>query len=112
MAGHALEVLRVGDLRGEMVRIGLEQEFLGEAALVWILTVRLQRVRWKYGERAYRYALLEAGHIAQNVYLAATALGLGACAVGAFLDDDLHRLLGIDGREEFALYLLAVGRPA
>ncbi len=112
VAGHTLEVLRVGDLRGEMVRIGLEQEFLGEAALVWILTVRLQRVRWKYGERAYRYALLEAGHIAQNVYLAATALGLGACAVGAFLDDDLHRLLGIDGREEFALYLLAVGRPA
>ena len=63
----------------------------------------------RYRERAYRYALLEAGHIGQNVYLAAEAAGLGACAVGAFFDDAVNRLLEIDGVEEAALMLVPVG---
>jgi SagB-type dehydrogenase family enzyme len=54
--------------------------------------------------------LLEAGHIGQNLYLAATSMGLGACAVGAFLDDELNDLLDVDGKEEAALYLMSVGR--
>jgi SagB-type dehydrogenase family enzyme len=86
------------------------QEFLGEANLVLVLTAIFQRLRWKYQERAYRYALLEAGHLGQNVYLAATSMGMGACAVGAFLDDGLNGLLGVDGKDEAALYLLAVGK--
>ncbi|HEY68776.1 MAG TPA: SagB/ThcOx family dehydrogenase, partial [Thermoflexia bacterium] len=61
-------------------------------------------------ERAYRYVLLEAGHIGQNLYLAATSMGLGACAVGAFLDDDLNDLLGLDGKDEAALYIISVGK--
>ena len=69
-----------------------------------------QRLRWKYRERTYRYALLEAGHVGQNLYLTATALGLGACAVGAFLDDELNGLLGLDGEQEAALYIIAVGK--
>ncbi|MFQ6058385.1 MAG: SagB/ThcOx family dehydrogenase [Anaerolineae bacterium] len=107
---HALEKLRAGDLRGEIVRHGLVQEFLGQANLVLVFTAIFQRLRWKYQERTYRYALLEAGHLGQNVYLAATSMGMGACAVGAFLDDPLNELLGVDGEHEAAIYMLAVGK--
>lgn len=107
---HSLELLQAGDLRGEIVRHGLMQEFLGEANLVLVFTAIFQRLRWKYQERTYRYALLEAGHLGQNAYLAATSMGMGACAVGAFLDDDLNALLGVDGEDEAAVYMLSVGK--
>jgi SagB-type dehydrogenase family enzyme len=107
---HALEQLQTEDLRGEIVFRGLGQEFLGKANLVLVFTAIFQRLRWKYQERAYRYALLEAGHLGQNVYLVGTSMGLGVCAVGAFLDDELNSLLGIDGQEEAAVYTLAVGK--
>lgn len=107
---HALELLRAEDLRGAIVRHGLMQEFLGQANLVLVFTAIFQRLRWKYQERSYRYALLEAGHLGQNVYLAATSMGMGACAVGAFLDVNLNTMLGVDGREEAAIYILSVGK--
>jgi SagB-type dehydrogenase family enzyme len=71
----------------------------------------LQRMRFKYQDRAYRYGLIEAGHIGENLYLAATSMGLGACAVGAFMDDDMNALLGVDGVEEAIVYMLALGKP-
>ena len=108
--GHELERLRSGDLRLAMVVAGIGQEMLARAQVCLALSAVFQRTRWRYHERAYRYILLEAGHIAQNIYLAATALGLGACAVGAFLDDDLNRMLRIDGKDEAALCILTVGR--
>ena len=107
---HAMELLRADDLKGEIVIRGLGQEFLGQANLVLVFTAIFQRLRWKYRERSYRYALLEAGHLGQNVYLAGASMGLGVCAVGAFLDDELNSMLGVDGQEEAAVYTLAVGR--
>jgi len=107
---HGLELLRTGDFRSAMVRAGVGQAFLGQAGVCFVLSAIFQRTRWKYRERAYRYVLLEAGHIGQNLYLAATSMGLGACAVGAFFDDDLNSLMGLDGREEAVVYLLAAGR--
>jgi SagB-type dehydrogenase family enzyme len=107
---HALERLRTDDLRTELVVAGVGQEMLGQAQVVFVLSAIFQRTRWRYRERAYRYILLEAGHIGQNLYLAATSMGLGACAVGAFLDDNLNNLLGLDGEEESALYLIPVGK--
>jgi SagB-type dehydrogenase family enzyme len=89
---------------------GLYQEFLGAANVCFVLSAIFQRARWKYRKRAYRYVLLEAGHIAQNLYLEATSLGLGACAVGAFMDGSLNDLLGLDGVEEAALYIISVGQ--
>ena len=106
---RSLELIRAGDLRGELVSGGLYQEFLGEANAVVVLAGLFQRARWKYHERTYRYTLIEAGHYGQNVYLAATALGLGAAAVGAFFDGEVNRTLGLDGRDEAALYMVAVG---
>lgn len=108
-ADHALERVRTGTFGGDLVLAGLGQEFLGQAPVVLVLSAIFQRLRWRYRERAYRYALLEAGHIGQNVYLAAEAASLGACAVGAFSDEAINRLLDIDGVEEAALILVPVG---
>jgi SagB-type dehydrogenase family enzyme len=106
---HGLEMLQQGDFRGRVTQAGLYQQFLGQAGVCFVLSAVFQRTRWKYRERAYRYVLLEAGHVGQNLYLAATALGLGACAVGAFLDNQLNDLLGLDGASEGVLYVVSVG---
>jgi len=107
---HALELLKEGEFGAEMVQYCAGQEMPKTAALTLILTAIFQRTRWKYRERAYRYVLLEGGHIGQNVYLAATAMGMGACAIGAFLDDHINRLIGVDGKEEAVIYVLTVGK--
>ena len=106
---HALEQVRAGDFRSDTVGQALGQEFLGECGAVLFLTQILQRMRPKYQDRSYRYGLLEAGHIGENGYLAATSLGLGACGVGAFADDDINAMLRIDGTDEAAVYMLALG---
>lgn len=106
---HELERLQKGDFRSHVTGAGLHQRFLGQSAVVFLLTAIFQRTRWRYRERAYRYVLLEAGHIAQNLYLAATSMGLGACAVGAFYDNQYDELLGLDGEEEATLYVISVG---
>jgi SagB-type dehydrogenase family enzyme len=106
---HALELVRAGDHRARVVEQGLHQEFLGECGAVLFLTQILQRMRPKYQDRSYRYGLLEAGHIGENGYLAATSAGLGACGVGAFMDDAINDMLGIDGVDEAVVYMLAVG---
>jgi SagB-type dehydrogenase family enzyme len=106
---HELELLEQGDLRASLSSAALGQGFLGQANVCFVLSAIFQRIRWKYRERTYRYVLLEAGHIAQNLCLAATAMGMGSCPVGAFFDDDLNALVGLDGRDEAALYIVAVG---
>ena len=74
---HALEQVRAGDFRAPVVEQGIAQEFLGECGVVLFVTMILQRMRPKYQDRSYRYGLLEAGHVGENAYLAATALGFG-----------------------------------
>jgi len=87
----------------------LGQDFLAGAGVVFIWTAILRRNFSKYGHRGLRYVMMDAGHICQNLLLAAEALGLGACPVAAFYDDTLNELLGIDGKEETVIYLAAVG---
>jgi len=66
----------------------------------------------KYGDRGYRYILLEAGHVMQNLNLACTSLGLGSCNIGGFFDDELAGLLGLPVAQEAVLYAVAIGMPA
>jgi SagB-type dehydrogenase family enzyme len=106
---QALEPVRAGPVAGDLMIAGLGQQFLRTAPAVFVLTGLFQRTRWKYHERHYRYICWEGGHVAQNLYLAAEAAGLGACMVGAFFDGMLNGLLRIDGRHEAALGLVAVG---
>jgi SagB-type dehydrogenase family enzyme len=105
-----LVLLKEGHFGSELCRAGLGQEILEGAACVFIWTAVVARSKWKYRERAYRYIYMDAGHIGQNFYLASTALDLGCCTVGAFFDEEVNRLIGVDGKEEISVYLGAVGR--
>jgi SagB-type dehydrogenase family enzyme len=106
-----LILLKEGNLGQSLSRAGLGQEMLAEASCVFVWTAIVKRSKWKYRQRAYRYVYMDVGHIGQNLYLAATAMNLGCCTVGAFYDEEVDRLIGIDGREEVSVYLGAVGRP-
>jgi len=106
---HSLELVKSGDFSKEITAGGLEQEMLGDADVTFVLSAIFDRVRHKYGERGFRYAYIEAGHISQNIYLQAVSLGLGSVSVGAFLDEKINELIGVDGQTEAVLYLHAVG---
>jgi SagB-type dehydrogenase family enzyme len=108
---HLLEEVARGDFRGDLSRAALFQEFCSEAGAVFVWTAIFPRAKWKYGQRAYRYVYLDAGHVAQNLALAAVGLGLGSCQVAAFFDDEMNALLGVDGTDESVIYLSAVGHP-
>ncbi|MHC1679802.1 MAG: SagB/ThcOx family dehydrogenase [Methanomassiliicoccales archaeon] len=108
---HALDLIRKGHLGEEVARAALDQGMCASAPLVFMWTAMFERSRWKYGERAYRYVYLDAGHIAQNLALAAVSLGLGSCQIAATYDDEVNELLGVDGEEESVLYMSVVGRP-
>jgi SagB-type dehydrogenase family enzyme len=81
------------------------------AAVVVIVSAVFWRSRFKYGLRGYRFTLLEVGHVAQNVLLAAAALGLAAVPLGGFYDRRVDELLEVNGVDESALYLLCLGVP-
>ncbi len=109
---HSLELLKEGDYSRRLAEIALGQRHVRDGAVVLILTIYWARTRWKYGDRGYRYALLDAGFAGENIYLACQALGLGTCAVGAFFDDELCELLEIDCKDEIPVLMFPVGRPA
>jgi len=88
----------------------LDQEMVAAAPVAFVWSAVWGRAAQKYGDRALRYAYLDAGHLAENLHLAATALGLGACMIGAFLDDEMNALVGVDGDEESVIYAACVGR--
>ena len=99
-----------GEFSGNKVaEAALGQSFLAQAGVVFIWSAILRRNFSKYGHRGMRYIFMDAGHISQNLLLAAEALGLGACPVAAFYDDELNALLGLDGTEESVIYMAAVG---
>ncbi len=107
---HSLELLVSGDYSRELERIALNQEHVGEAPANIILTIVYKRTASKYGLRAYRYAHLDVGFAAQNIYLVAEALNLATVAVGAFYDRELCNLLKIDCEEEIPALVFPVGR--
>ena len=103
-------MLRTGDFRAAVVEQAIAQEFLGECSMVLFVTMILQRMRPRYQDRSYRYGLLEQVTSApERRALGATAMGLGACGVGAFMDDAINDMLGVDGVDEAAVYMMAVG---
>lgn len=109
---HMLEELELGEFSITMANAALGQEMFLSSAATFVWTAIFDRSKWKYRQRAYRYVYLDAGHIAQNLVLAATSIGLGTCQVGAFYDEEVNRIIGIDGKEESTIYLSVVGYPA
>ncbi len=108
--GHRLEQLKVGDFSAELRSIGLGRPVFQNVGAVFVLTAVIGRTRWRYREIATWAVYIEGGHIMQNLCLAATALKLGSCPIGAFFGDEMDNLLGLEGKEEWAFYVGTVGR--
>jgi SagB-type dehydrogenase family enzyme len=98
------------DLAGRMAEACLGQEMVRRSAAAFVWVADRGRMSWRYGERGVRYLFLDAGHVCQNLYLAAESIGAGACAIGAFDDQRINELLGLDGTERFVVYLASVGK--
>ena len=94
----------------ELARLIFTEGSLEGAGALVILTRRFERGEARYGERAYRFALSETGHVAQNILLLAEALDLGAVPLGGFCEDELGDHLGLDARCESPLYVVMLGR--
>jgi len=108
---HCLVLLKEGGYGTELARAALGQKMLRDAAFNLVWTAMIGRSKWKYDQRAYRYIYLDAGHIAQNTALAALSCGLGTCQVGAFFDEEVNQIIGVDGKSEFTIYMSSVGVP-
>jgi SagB-type dehydrogenase family enzyme len=108
---HQLVLERSGqDLAGDLIRATLGQTFVGRAALTLVWTAIPYRMEWRYGLAAHKVIAIDAGHVCQNLYIACEAIGAGTCAVAAYDQEAMDRLLGLDGEDEFTIYLAPVGK--
>ena len=108
---HQLALLLTGPhLVQRLVRACFGQGFVGTSAATFCWVAIPYRTTWRYGERGYRYMHLDAGHVCQNLYLAAETMGCGACGIAAFDDGALIDILGLDPDEAFVIYLAALGK--
>ena len=105
---HSVSMISKGDRRREIASASLSQMWMAKAPVLFIITAEYKRITGKYGERGIRYALIEAGHVAQNLFLQAEALGLGAGIVGAFIDLDVSKVAGLLPKHE-PLLIMPVG---
>lgn len=107
---HRAYRLREGDF-GFDIGNGLVQKNLAvDASVIFFLTGIFDRSVFKYGDRGYRFVLLESGHVSQNMNLAAAGLGFGALNIGGFMDRTIDEFLGVDGVNHSTVYMLAVGQ--
>jgi len=109
---HALGMLAEGDFSTHLAEACLAQHWMAEAGAVFVWGAVVARCAWKYQNRAYRYLYLDAGHLGAQLQLACQALGLSSCNVGAFLDDEVAQLIGLDSHSDVVVYLTAVGHPS
>ncbi|MFA4860495.1 SagB/ThcOx family dehydrogenase [Methanoregula sp.] len=108
---HRLQLIETDPtLALRMTAACFDQQFLLRSGAVFLWTAVPYRMTWRYGERGYRDLHLDAGHVCQNLYLAAEAVGCGVCAIAAFDDDAMNELLGINGKAQFLIYLATVGK--
>lgn len=109
--GHSLTMEKTGDIRQDLCGAALGQQCVANAPVILVACAIFTRTTFRYGTRAQRYVNMEAGHIGQNVHLQAIPLGLGAVMIGAFDDERVRGLLGLDEAVR-PLYIIPVGRPA
>ena len=106
---HSLMLIKRGDYREELYKAALRQESVRRGAIDIVITAIYERTTRKYGERGIRYVHMEAGHVAQNIYLQAEALGLGTVSIGAFYDDMVREILSLP-KHYTPLYIMPVGK--
>ncbi|MEM2094862.1 MAG: SagB/ThcOx family dehydrogenase [Candidatus Bathyarchaeia archaeon] len=108
--GHMLVKVIEGDKREALANAAFDQTWVKNGAIIIVITAVYERTTAKYGDRGIRYVHMEAGHVAQNICLQATAMGLGTVTVGAFYDDQVKLVIGLQENEQ-PIYIMPVGRP-
>ena len=98
------------DLADQLAHACMEQTFIKEGAVIFAWTTIPYRAEWRYSLVAHKMIALDAGHICQNLYLAAEAIGAGTCAIAAYHQKPVDALIGVDGEDEFVIYLAPVGK--
>ena len=109
-ASHSLSLHKPADLRPDLARATLDQEFIINAPVDIVICALFHRTSYRYGRRGERYVHLEVGHAGENIHLQAVALGLAAVEVGAFHDEEVRTVLGVDEQIK-PLYIMPVGKP-
>ena len=105
-----LEIRRDNRIASQITEGCLGQDMVLRSAVTFLWTAVSYRMTWRYSQRGFRYLFLDCGHVCQNLYLAAEMINAGVCAIAAFMDDELNRILTLDGEEQFTLYLATVGK--
>jgi SagB-type dehydrogenase family enzyme len=106
---HHVRLVQAGDLTGAIGGALVQPGLAATASVILFITAMFERTTFKYRDRGYRFVLLEAGHLGQNVNLVAGALGLGVVNIGGFFDRDIDRLLRLDGVTHSTVYMSAIG---
>ncbi len=107
---HSLEQIKEKDIKEDLIKmVPTLLDSINNCAFCIVLSATFQRIKFKYKERAYRFVLLEAGHIAQNILLASESEGYGALPIGGFLDDPANKIAKADGVNDAVLYLILIG---
>jgi SagB-type dehydrogenase family enzyme len=109
--GHSLTQHYAADVRRELAKAALGQDFIAQAPLTITICARYERTERIYGQRGEGYVHMEVGHAGQNIYLQAMALGLATVAIGAFYDEEVGQVLRLDEPLK-PLYIMPVGKPA
>ncbi len=110
LSHQLVEIFTRDNLEHHVARMALGQAFAGKSAATFIWTTVTGRMEWRYGRASYKVIALDAGHVCQNLYLACEAVGCGTCAIAAYDQEYADDFLGIDGEEEFTLYLAPVSK--
>jgi len=98
------------DMRERIFQDCYDQAQIRASAVTFFWAAASERMTWRYYDRGYRFLFLDAGHICQNLYLAAEPLGCGVCAIGSFDDPRLNATLGLDGEKDFVAYIASLGK--
>jgi SagB-type dehydrogenase family enzyme len=106
---RSLRFLRYGDESRRLSEALVQRNLALDCSLLLFITAVFERSAFKYGERGYRFVLIEAGHVAQNLALTATALGLGCLNIGGYADRLIDDLLGLDGISHSTIYMAGLG---
>lgn len=110
MSHQMVEVIKHENLEGLLTQAALDQSFAGKSAVTFVWTTIPARMEWRYSRTSYKVIALDVGHVCQNLYLACEAIGAGTCAIAAYDQEFADSVLGIDGVEEFTIYMAPVGK--
>lgn len=108
---NCLEQLKTRNMKSEAIKLGIRDQGFFDSAVTILVSAVFKRTTYKYGNRGYRFVLMEVGHLLQNISLIATSLGIGSCDIGGYQDDEDNQFLNIDGVNEAIVGEMILGYP-